>query len=313
MDAASSPSAGSEARTGSYCARSREERRGWISFLPEPSSVVVDALGLVLEAPEFLTGQGHPDAPVRITVPVIQPGIRTDRLLVAVDEAGGITLVGCPDEKDPGSAVLVAGDVLGLSGRLWRMPVEEFLALVEQPLGKSMAEAIHERAMPDWTDEKLLSGIAASLSAGRFPVVLVAAATDHSAREAFDYLNGFHLSVRLVGAAVYTSSGIEVAVPARLGAEVSVAPRPAADAPSRADVSARTTTGTLRPAQPQSGVARPAPARAGPAAHPTPTQPAATQPEPTEKPAPEREPEGPGPAPGSKPGVMAGKRPPPRR
>ncbi len=293
--------------------RSREERRGWVSFLPEPSSVMVDALGLVLEAPEFLTGQGHPDAPVRVTVPVIQPGIRTDRLLVALDEVGGITLVGCPNEKDPSSAVLIAGDVLSLSGRLWRMPVEEFLALIEQSLGKSVAEAIHERAMPDWSDEKLLSGIAASLAAGRFPVVLLAAASDHSAREAFEYLNGFRLSVRLVGVAVYTCSGIEIAVPVQLGAEVPTVPRPAAVESSRPDVSVKTSTGTFRPTQAQSGVARPAPAQSGPAAHPTPAQPTERQPEPTEKPTPVREPAGPVPAPGSKPGVMAGKRPPPKR
>ncbi len=304
MDAASSPSVGSKATAGSYCVRSREERRGWISFLPEPSGIAVDALGLVLEAPEFLTGQGHPDAPVRITVPVIQPGMRTDRLLVAIDEAGGVTLVGCPDEKDPSSGVLLAGDVLGLTGRLWRMPVEEFLALVEQPLGKSVVEAVHERAMPDWTDEMLLSGIAANLTAGRFPVVLVAVPTDQSAREAFDYLSGFGLPVRLVGAGVYTSSGIEVALPVQLRADVPTAVRPAPVVPSRPDIPAKTTSGTFRPAQSPSGVARPG--RTPPGA------PAAKSSESSGRAGPEREPEGPVPAPGTKPGVMAGKRPPPK-
>ncbi|MEO0086429.1 MAG: hypothetical protein ABIK37_07355 [candidate division WOR-3 bacterium] len=270
--------------------------------MPKPSGITVDTLGLVLEAPEFLTGQGHPDVPVRITVPVIQPGIRTDRLLIAIDEAGGITLVGCPDEKDPGSAVLVAGDLLGLAGRLWRMPVAEFLALVEQPLGKSVAEAIHERAMPEWTDEKLLAGIAANLTAGRFPVVLVAAPADQSAREAFDYLSRFGLPVRLIGAGVYTSSGIEVAFPVQLGAGVTAAVQPAPVVQPRPDTAARSTGGTFRPAQPATGVARPGRPPSG--------TPAANQPSPVPKTAPEREPEGPGPAPGTKPGVMAGKRPP---
>ncbi len=298
MDAANSPPVGSKATAGSYCVRSREERRGWISFLPVPSSVVVDALGLVLEAPEFLTGQGHPDAPVRVTVPVLQPGIRTDRLLVAIDEAGGITLVGCPDAENTGSATILAGDLLGLTGRLWHMAVEEFLALVEQPLGKGLAEAIHERAMPDWTDEKLLSGIAANLATGRFPIVLVAAAADSGAREAFDYLSAFNLSVRLVGVAVYSSLGIEVAVPAQLGIEAPGTARSPA-VPRKEDGPAQVRSGTFRPTTTAPGVARPAPPRPEPTSRP--------------EPAPETKAAPPGPAPGTKPGVMAGKRPPPRR
>jgi hypothetical protein len=283
--------------------RSREERRGWMSFLPAPSGVTVDTLGLVLEAPEFLTGLGHPDAPVRVAVPVIQPGTRTDRLLVAVDEAGGITLVGCPDAQHPESAVHLAGDMLGLVGRLWRMPVEQFLALVEPALGKSLAAAIHERAMPDWTDEQLLSGIAAGLESGRFPVVIVAGNSDQGARDALSFIKSLNLPVRLVGIAVYASSGIEVAAPVALGAAVQTPTMRPADAGKAAS------TGTFRPAPGPAGagVARPAPA--------SPTPPAQKPVPPPEKPAPqprrEPEPEGKGPAPGTKPGVMAGKRPPP--
>jgi len=322
------PTGAAEERPGSFCIRSREERRGWKTFLPSPVQTAVDALTLILEAPEFLTGQGYPDSAVRVAIPIILPGYRTNRLLLAVDEAGGITLAGCPDAANPVSATMLAGDILALTGRLWRQPVEQFMSMVEEPLGKPLAAAIAERAQRGWSDEMLFSGIAQSLANGLFPVVLVAGEAAGGAREAMSYLADMRIVVRLVDIAVYQSAGIEVAAPRllaeanreRLGSQTTraqepapsptVQPKPTAS-PGTRPGEAPKQPGTFRPSATsvQAPVARPEPAR-----KPAAVQPSSStgSPPPSPKPSvPEPEPN-PAPGPGSRAGVMAGKRPPPK-
>jgi hypothetical protein len=332
-----------EERPGSFCVRSREERRGWKTFLPSPVQTAVDALTLILEAPEFLTGQGYPDSAVRVAIPIILPGYRTDRLLLAVDEAGGITLAGCPDAANPVSATMLAGDILALTGRLWRQPLEQFMSMVEEPLGKSLAAAIAERAQREWSDEMLYSGIAQSLGSGRFPVVLVAGEADGGAREAMSYLADMRIAVRFVDIAVFQSAGIEVAAPRllaeanreRLGPRITrthkpappatVQPRPTVS-PGTRPAEAPKQPGTFRPsaASPQAPVAKPEPTRksAGaqplsstdspmPSSKPSAPEPG-TEPRPASTPGSRPDPGAGVPGPGPKPGVMAGKRPPPK-
>lgn len=314
----------SEDRPGSYCVRCPTEKRGWHTFIPTPAAVSVDAISLVLEAPEFLSGQGFPDSAVRVAVPLAFPAQRTDRLLLAVDESGGIMLAGFPDPADRGSATAIAGDLVAVTGRLWRQPTPEFLKMVEEPLGRPLATAIAGRTRHDWSGETLLSGVAASLEAGRFPVVLVAAESNAGAREAVAFLAGMNIPVRLIDVAVFTSDGTEVAMP-KLIVEANrasaQAPRPAAAPAAQPVVRPTASPDVRRPeaATAQPGTFRPASPAAQPSvARPTPQQPsrdrgsaapAAPAAEPI-RPAPH--PGGAVPGPGSKPGVMAGKRPPPK-
>jgi hypothetical protein len=296
-------------------------------LLPIPAKAAVDLAALVREVPEFLDMDGG-GAPCRAAVLLSEQG--DARVLAAIDEAGGICLVGYPAQLTREVLTVVARELIVLSGRLWRMPLEEFAAVLDKGLGQSLGEHFAGRATKDWSEAGFRAGLRQSLERGRFPVVLLLAGANKELVEAIVHLKSHNLAVKPLGVELYESWGIEVVVPKVLvipelgmheGAEQAKAvPRPAPPpprTPQRSQLSSAHVAnfGMPQPAQ-QSG---PAPAAQMPWANqPAPGQTAAprpasveqkpVQPQPIPKSAPAVKPVWDG----SMPGVMAGKRPPPK-
>jgi hypothetical protein len=296
-------------------------------LLPIPAKTTVDLAALAREVPEFL-GMDGDGAPCRAAVLLSEQG--DARVLAAIDEAGGICLVGYPAQLTREVLTVVARELIVLSGRLWRMPLEEFAAVLEKGLGRSLGEHFAGRATKDWSEAGFRAGLRQSLERGRFPVVLLLAGTNKELVEAIVHLKSHNLAVKPLGVELYESWGIEVVVPKVLviaefgmheGTEQAKAvPRPAPPpprTPQRSQLSSAQVAnfGMPQPAQ-QSG---PAPATQMPWANqPAPGQTAAprpasveqkpVQPQPIPKSAPAVKPVWDG----SMPGVMAGKRPPPK-
>jgi hypothetical protein len=279
------PDTGEPAR---YCFRVREQRPGWNILHPVPSRTTVDLAALVCDTPEFL-GMDGGETPGRAAVVLSERG--DARVLAAVDETGRITLIGCPARLTRDALTTVTQDLLGFTGRLWRMPVEEFIATFEQKLGRSLGDCVAGRGVPERPGEDLRSGLSRSLAQGRFPVVLLVMETNGEVADAAAHLQWFNVGVRQLGVEIYESSGVEIVVPRTMA---SAEPRPHEEHESVGLV-----------ASPPAG--RPIPRfSAGspkPAARPTPSPPAPTPPA------------GARPSPlrslldGTMPGVFAGKRP----
>lgn len=321
----SAPQAGQPG--GAFCFRLRQERPGWNVLLPIPTKTTVDIGALVREAPEFL-GMDGSGATCRAAVLLSEKG--DARVLAAIDEAGGISLVGHPAQLTREVLTVVARELLVLSGRLWRMPLEEFAPVLEKALGRSLAEHFADKAAKDWSEAGFRAGLMQSLERGRFPVVLLLAGTNTDVVDALVHLKSYNLAVKPLGVELYESWGVEVVVPKALvipelgsrdGAEQArPVPRPAPPPPrppQRSQLSSAQVAsfGVPEPTQ-QRG---PAPATQMPWANqPAPQQMVVPKPAPAELKPVEPQPV-PRPAPavkpvwdGSMPGVMAGKRPPPK-
>ena len=314
-----------------FCFRVRQERPGWNVLLPIPAKTTVDLAALVREVPEFLGIDGG-GAPCRAAVLLSEQG--DARVLAAIDEAGGICLVGYPGQLTREVLTVVARELLVFSGRLWRMPLEEFAAAVEKALGRSLGEHFAGTAATGWSEATFRTGLMQSLERGKFPVVMLLAGANKDVVEALVHLKSHNLAVRPLGAELYESWGVEVVVPKvlvipelglREGADQARSvPRPAPPprTPQRSQLSSASVAnfGMPQPAQ-QSGPAaatqmpwanqqvpdrtvapRPAPVEQRP------IEQMPVEPQPVPKPAPSAKPVWDG----SMPGVMAGKRPPPR-
>ncbi len=294
-------------------------------LLPIPAKTTGDLAALVREVPEFLGIDGG-GAPCRAAVLLLEQG--DARVLTAIDEAGGICLVGHPAQLTRDVLTVVARELLVLSGRLWRMPLEEFALELETGLGRSLGEHFADKAAKDWSETDFRAGLMQSLERGRFPVVMLLAGTNKDVVEALVHLKSHNLAIKPLGVELYESWGIEVVVPkvwaipelglhegAEQGRSV---PRPAPPprTPQRFQISSAQVAnfGVPDPAQ-QSGSApagqmpwanTPVPDRTA-APRPAPVEQKPAQPQPTAKPAPAVKPVWDG----SMPGVMAGKRPPP--
>jgi len=140
------------------------------------------------------------------------------RVLAAVDEAGGISLIGCASELTRAALTTVAQELLVFTGRLWRMPTDEFSAVFEKALGRGLGDYLSSKAAIGWSEKSFRAGLKQSLEHGRFPVVLLLAGTNPEVVEAFDHLESHNLSVRLLGVEVYDCDGVEVIMPKLLAA-----------------------------------------------------------------------------------------------
>ena len=312
---------------GAFCFRLKHERPGWNVLLPIPAKTIVDLVALVREVPEFLSMDGGP--PCRAAVLLPERGEAP--VLAAVDDAGGISLVGCPTQLTRDVLTVVARELLVLSGRLWRMPSEEFSAVLEKGLGRGLAEYLSGKAAKDWSEADFRAGLRQSLERGRFPVVLLVAETNPDVVEAIVHLKSHNLAVKPLGVELYESWGVEIVVPKVLaiaglglydGAEqTKAAPRsapPPPRTPQRSQLlSAQVASISAPDSAPQPGPApakkmpwsdQPAPQAAAPKPAPVELKPVAAEPQPAPKPAPAAKPVWDG----SMPGVMAGKRPPPK-
>jgi len=222
-----------------FCFRVRQERSGWNVLQPVPSKTPVDLAALVCGAPEFL-GMGDGAAPCQAAVVLSERG--EERLVVALDEAGEITLVGCPVQLTRKALTAVAQEVLVFTGRLWRMPSAEFSAIFEQRLGQSLGDYFSSRVDIGWSESRFRSRLGECLDRGRFPVVLLLTGASQDVVEAVAHLKSLNLEVKPLSVELYESSGVEIVVPRSLAI--------AAPSPSDGREPARPATRS-RPTQPQ--------------------------------------------------------------
>ncbi|MEO0085810.1 MAG: hypothetical protein ABIK37_04185 [candidate division WOR-3 bacterium] len=286
--------------------RAKTATAGWQPFLPQPDAAPPKVADVFTTIPDFLTIEGPGTAPLRAVIPVAKLCGCASEVMVAVDESGRIYIVSCPDETTAEPYGTVVADVLAASGRLWRMSYDDFSALFKEPLGASLEEYVMPRARADWDYDVFQPAVAACLEKGRFPVVLITARPEGRITEIVGYFHGMNLEAQLAPYSFYDLNGVQVLEPARAGFAAAPAPAAATFRPE-----------PFRPgqlgqrAEAVFGAAPAGPSRSVPASEPEsenrPETPAGAQPtEPAKRVARL-------PGPGTKPGVMAGKRPPPKQ
>jgi hypothetical protein len=294
--------------------------------LPTPGNGTYDTAALVREAPEFL-GMDSQAARRFIAVPANPADQGGTRLMLVVDDAGGIALAGCPTKTDCETCTAMARGIVELQARMWRMSSEQFFKTFQAGPGKTLAAAMVEKVGSEFSELTFRAGIDQSLAQGMFPVFVVLHSLDTEAADALAYLRSLNLSVKGFGVDLYESWGVEVALPKLL--TTPEAPRP--DAAEKPKPVARPMPPPTKPTpQPAASPRPPGPATAVPQT----ARPATTQTQPTPKPAEVRPTEAASPRPepqfqiqpepepppqnerrvwdGTRPGVMAGRRPPPK-
>lgn len=228
-----------------FCVRVKKPTAGWVKFPGKPSAQKVDRLQLLREAPEFLgmdsTGRPAP------RVAFVLPPSATNRVLVAIDEAGGLRLAGVPDHDAAGGLAAMVSELLAGGGRLWHMKLEQAGKLFDAALGRGVEAAIAARAGSAWSAPKFRQGLAASLEQGRFPIVLVAERHDDATKEMVDYLKNMNLPVTLMVCELLEVDGVEIIRPNVLVATES--PAAAQNQPESAPAAAPSET-AMRPVAP---------------------------------------------------------------
>lgn len=194
----------------SFCFRVKQERPGWNVLNLVPAKTSIDLAALVCGAPEFLSmDASEPSAQAAVVL-----SERGDaRVVAAVNEVGGISLVGCPVQLTRLALTTVVQELLVFSGRLWRMPPDEFSAVLEKRLGRSLSDYFSSRAAIDWSENGFRSGLGRSLERGRFPVVLLLDGSNPEVAEAVAHLKSHNIEVKSLGVELYESSGVEVIMP----------------------------------------------------------------------------------------------------
>ncbi len=320
------------ARPGdAFCFHLKEERSGWNVLLPVPGKNQIDVTTLLRDAPEFLS-MDDTGAICRVAVPLFEHG--DARVLAALDEAGGVCLVGYPVQVTREVVTTVAREILVLSGRLWRMPLEEFTAMLEKGPGRTLGELFAGKTPKDWAEATFRAGLRRSLEQGRFPVKVLLPSSNKDAVEVLSYLRQCNVAVTPVSVESYESWGVEIVVPKvlsipELGSHEGTERVQSVHRPSPPPRTPPPRFQTSQAGVAQIGRPEPEP-QASPEWKPTPNpeRPWASQPAPkpvveVESPRTESRPTPAAPAlkpapaektvwDGTMPGVMAGKRPPPR-
>jgi hypothetical protein len=192
------------------------------------------------------------------------------------------------------------------------MSYDQFAILFHDDSGKWLEEIVMPRARSNWDFDSFKPAVERSLEQGRFPVMVVTARPTGAVKEPLSYLAGMNLQVRAVGILFEEHGGIEAAA-----AQPGPGPEP------------KPTSVSPRPPQAQPGmsygytqvIGAPAPAPVAPPERSS-APPSLAQPESAREPA--RQPAEPAgarptepakhhakpPGPGTRPGVMSGRRPP---
>lgn len=250
-------------------ARFRRFGDRWFAFSGTPATSPIDALQLVIDAPEFL-GAGADQSLPRAAMPPAQS--HSSRVLVVVDDAGGVQLAVCPEPD--GDLAVVVGDLLATGRRFWRKDYQALAGPFQEFLGTPLTDWIAGRVGDSWSADKFRAGLERSLKEGKFPITIVVNDLDSSVKETLDYLRDMlNQQVRVLGYTCQAGGGDELVWPRELGEEqVAAGMRPVRSQP--------------RPSVPQSSPKaplRPRPAPAGASTHPEgPTPTASAQPESTE-------------------------------
>jgi hypothetical protein len=238
----------------------------WFAFDGKDGTSMLDALQLVIDAPEFLGHGAGQSVPRAAMAP---PRSHSNRVLVVVDEVGGVQLAVCPEPG--GDSATVVGDVVATGHRFWRKRYNALAEPFQEFLGMSLTDWISGRAGDGWSADRFRAGLERSMSEGKFPITIVVNEVDTGVKETLDYLREVNQQVRVLGYTCMTSGGDELVWPRELSEDRVVArqqpariqPRPSpphADprAPSRSNPAARESasppadSGPMAPAQPRS-------------------------------------------------------------
>jgi hypothetical protein len=186
----------------------------WFAFNGKESSDAVDTLQLVADSPEFLGHGPNQSLPRAAMAP---PQSHSHRVLVVVDEAGGVQLAVCP-EPGGDSAVLV-GDVVATGHRFWRKKYDALAGPFQESLGMSLTDWIAGRSGGSWSAEEFRAGLERSMREGKFPITIVVNEIDPGVRETLDYLREVNQQVRVLGYTCLVSEGDELVWPMELSEE----------------------------------------------------------------------------------------------
>jgi len=219
----------------------------WFAFTGAAGTGQIDALQLVIDSPEFLGTAADRSLPRAAMAP---PRSQSSRVLVVVDEAGGVQLAVCPEPG--GDLAVVVGDLLATGRRFWRKKYEALAGPFQEFLGMSLTNWIAARVGDGWSADKFRAGLERSLNEGKFPITIVVNELDSAMTETLEYLRHMNQQVRVLGYTCQTSGGDELVWPRELDEEqVAAEARPARPQP--------------RPSVPQSGPKAPPRSQPAPA------------------------------------------------
>lgn len=183
----------------------------WFAFNGKEGTDAVDALQLVVDSPEFL-GQGSNQSLPRAAM--APPQSHSNRVLVVVDEAGGVQLAVCPEPG--GDSAMVVGDVVATGHRFWRKKYDALAVPFQKVLGMSLTDWIAGRAGESWSAEEFRAGLERSMREGKFPITIVVNEIDPGVKETLDYLREVNQQVRVLGYTCLVSEGDELVWPREL-------------------------------------------------------------------------------------------------
>ncbi|MEO0010037.1 MAG: hypothetical protein ABIK22_01270 [candidate division WOR-3 bacterium] len=212
------------------CIRAKNPGRVWYEVrLPAeiPTATVpadFSLAGLLQQTPEFIGPALGNWTPRALTV---MPSATSARVFVAVDEAGRIAIVGCPDQQIEGGVSAMAGDLLAATGRLWHQPFRTLAAMFGDPEGVKLAEQLRERSGA-FDPARFQAGVDKSLEEGKFPMVIAVDRIDETIEKMMEYLSTMNLRVRLMSYDYLEIDGLEIVLPRVLGEEE---PEPPAEKP----------------------------------------------------------------------------------
>jgi len=227
-------------------ARFKRSGDRWYAFDGKDGTDTVDARQLVIDAPEFL-GQGPTQTLPRAAM--APPQSHSNRVLVVVDEAGGVQLAVCPEPG--GDAAVVVGDVVATGHRFWRKKYSAMAEPFQEFLGTSLTDWVAGRVGESWSADEFRAGLERSMSEGKFPITIVVNELDSAVKETLDYLREVNQQVRVLGYTCMTSGGDELVWPTELSEESVV---PSVPPPTRP--SAHRTSAPEAPSRPHPASAR---------------------------------------------------------
>jgi len=198
------------------CARFKRFGDRWLAFTGAAGGGPVDPLQLVIEAPEFLGMAGTQPLP---RAAMVAPQSLSNRVLVVVDEAGGVQLAACPQPGVGGGLAALVGELLAAGGGFWHQKYDALAGPFEQFLGMSLADWIAVRVGEGWSADKFRAGVELSLNEGKFPINIVVGDLDPIVQETVAYLKNMNLNVRVIGHVCQTYGGDEVVRPRVLSEE----------------------------------------------------------------------------------------------
>jgi hypothetical protein len=240
----------------------------WFTFDGKDGTSALDALQLVIDAPEFLGQSSDQHLP---RAAMATPQSHSHRVLVVVDDAGGIQLAVCPEPG--GDSAVVVGDVVATGHRFWRKKFDALAEPFQEFLGTSLIDWVAGRAGENWSADEFRAGLERSMRGGKFPITIVVNELDPAVKETLDYLREVNQQVRVLGYTCLTSGGDELVWPRELSEEPVVPTPPPARSQPRPTV-------PLSSPRPQS---RPQPTHVQKSSPPADSEPTASaQPQPAE-------------------------------